>query len=83
MFTNPMSSEIPTGLFLLRMIRKEGLNQKVPGMKYKKFVFSSVVRIINGYLFLANIILVLVGATAVLGSEYFLTSYMIPANFSY
>ena len=47
--------EIPTGLYLLRMIPRQSLKQTFPRMKYRKFIFSSGIRIINGYAFLLNV----------------------------
>lgn len=62
--------EIPTGLYLLRMIPRQSLKQKFPQMKYRKFIFSTVVRISLGYIFLINIMLVLVQATGVIDIFY-------------
>ncbi|KAL7534025.1 hypothetical protein ACHAXR_005587 [Thalassiosira sp. AJA248-18] len=62
--------EIPTGFYLLRMIPKQSLHQKFPQMKYRKFIFSSIVRIFNGYYFLVNVLLVLVQATGVIEIFY-------------
>lgn len=39
------NKEIPTGLYMLRMIRRESFEQKLPDKNYKRFVFSAVVRI--------------------------------------
>ncbi|KAL7548821.1 hypothetical protein ACHAWF_012095 [Thalassiosira exigua] len=65
-----MEEEIPTGLYQLRMIPKESLRQKFPQMKYRKFILASVLRLLNGYFFLVNVLLVLIYATGVLEIFY-------------
>ena len=65
-----MEEEIPTGLYLLRMIPKQSLRAKFPQMKYRKFIMSSVVRILNGYYFILNGLLLLVNATVVIEIFY-------------
>eukprot|EP00571_Detonula_confervacea_P010374 CAMPEP_0172301852 /NCGR_PEP_ID=MMETSP1058-20130122/3671_1 /TAXON_ID=83371 /ORGANISM="Detonula confervacea, Strain CCMP 353" /LENGTH=597 /DNA_ID=CAMNT_0013012139 /DNA_START=29 /DNA_END=1819 /DNA_ORIENTATION=+ len=65
-----MEEEIPTGLYLLRMIPRQSLRQKFPQMRYRKFIFSSMMRIFLGYFFLINVLLVLIQATGVIEIFY-------------
>ena len=65
-----MEEEIPTGLYLLRRIPKQYFISKFRELKYSKFVCSCVLRILIGYLFLVNILLVMVQATDVLSIFY-------------
>ena len=65
-----MEEEIPTGLYLLRRISKPYLKSKCPDVSYAKFVSSSVLRISMGYLFLVNVIVVLVQADTVIEIFY-------------
>ena len=65
-----MEEEIPTGLYLLRRIPKQYFISKFRELKYSKFVCSCILRILIGYLFLVNILLVLVQATDVLSIFY-------------
>ncbi|KAL7535670.1 hypothetical protein ACHAXR_006658 [Thalassiosira sp. AJA248-18] len=41
-----MEEEIPTGLYLLRMISKESLNNKFPTILFVKFVLAAIVRLV-------------------------------------
>lgn len=43
-----MEEEIPTGLYLLRQIRKKAFIKQLDNMNYKKFVFASILRIFSG-----------------------------------
>ncbi|KAL9179249.1 hypothetical protein ACHAXT_008539 [Thalassiosira profunda] len=43
-----MEEEIPTGLYLLRMISKESLHLKYPKLQFWRFVLSAIVRLIMG-----------------------------------
>ena len=61
-----MEEEIPTGLYLLRLITKESLHKIFPKMKFGRFVAAAFVRLVMGYLFLFNTFCVVVQATAVL-----------------
>ncbi|KAL3792962.1 hypothetical protein HJC23_010975 [Cyclotella cryptica] len=63
-----MEEEIPTGIYLLRRIPK--LSLKTAHINYKKFVASSIVRIIIGYTFLVNAFLVIVQGDRVLDIFY-------------
>eukprot|EP00804_Cyclotella_cryptica_P027652 CCRYP_010272-RA/>CCRYP_010272-RA protein AED:0.09 eAED:0.09 QI:844/1/1/1/0.75/0.77/9/300/469 len=63
-----MEEEIPTGIYLLRRIPKSSL--KTAHINYKKFVASSIVRIIIGYTFLVNAFLVIVQGDRVLDIFY-------------
>jgi hypothetical protein len=65
-----MEEEIPTALYLLRRIPKTYFKSKLPGLSYEKFVCSCLFRIISGYLFLVNVLLILVRATEVLEIFY-------------
>ena len=40
--------QIPTGLYLLRQIRKKEFIKRLDNMNYKKFVFASILRIFSG-----------------------------------
>ncbi|KAL7549674.1 LOW QUALITY PROTEIN: hypothetical protein ACHAWF_012944, partial [Thalassiosira exigua] len=65
-----MEEEIPTGLFLLKRISKPYLKSKFPEISYPKFVCSSLVRITSGYLFLINVLVVLMQADGVITIFY-------------
>jgi len=65
-----MEEEIPTGLYLLRMIPRKSLYQKFPMMRYRKFVLSSCARIFLGYYFLINVIFSVRKAAEVLDMFY-------------
>ncbi|KAL7533728.1 hypothetical protein ACHAXR_006358 [Thalassiosira sp. AJA248-18] len=65
-----MEEEIPTGLYLLRRISQPYLKSKFPNVSYPKFVMSSVLRITMGYLFLVNVVIVLVQADGVIEIFY-------------
>ncbi|EED89764.1 predicted protein [Thalassiosira pseudonana CCMP1335] len=65
-----MEEELPTGFYLLRMITKKSLHEKYPRIMYYKFIFSALVRIGMGYLFLFNTFLVVIQATGVLEIFY-------------
>ena len=65
-----ISSEIPTGLYLLRRISKRYLGSKLPQASYRGFVVSSIVRIIIGYMFLLNVIVFIVQANEVIEMFY-------------
>jgi hypothetical protein len=65
-----MEEEIPTALYLLRRIPKKYFNAKFPELKYSKFVFSCALRIVSGYLFLLNVLLILVLSSGVLEIFY-------------
>jgi hypothetical protein len=61
-----MEEEIPTGLYLLRRIPKQYFESKFPELKYYKFVWSCMLRIFMGYLFLVNVLLILMQASNVM-----------------
>ena len=61
-----MEEEIPTGLYLLRRIPKRYFKSKFPELCYHKFVASCVLRICVGYLFLVNVLFILMRAREVL-----------------
>ena len=61
-----LPKEIPTGLYLLRMIPKTTFQKKFPDMKYEKFVLSSILRICLGYFFLVNVMIALIQADSVI-----------------
>lgn len=65
-----MEEEIPTALFLLKRISKPILQNQFPEICYWKFVASSILRFSMGYLFLANVVLILVQASEVLEIFY-------------
>ncbi|KAL7549956.1 hypothetical protein ACHAWF_013212 [Thalassiosira exigua] len=64
-----MEEEIPTGLYLLRMIPKSTVEGKLR-CPYWKFAASAMARLAIGYLFLLNAFLVLVQSTRVLDMFY-------------
>ena len=61
-----MEEEIPTGLYLMRRIPKQYFISKFPELQYSKFVCSCVLRIFMGYMFLGNVLLLLIQANNVL-----------------
>ncbi|KAL7487697.1 hypothetical protein ACHAW6_013274 [Cyclotella cf. meneghiniana] len=63
-----MEEEIPTGIYLLRRIRKSSL--KAANINYMKFIGSSVVRILLGYTFLVNVFFVIAQGDRVLQIFY-------------
>ncbi len=65
-----MEEEIPTALFLLKRISKPMLQNQFPEISYWKFVASSILRFTMGYLFLANVVLILIQASEVLEIFY-------------
>ena len=65
-----MEEEIPSALFMLRQIPKTSLMRTTPQIKYGKFVFAAIVRLVMGYFFLINMFLVVVQAKAVLDIFY-------------
>ncbi|KAL7454765.1 hypothetical protein ACHAWC_008115 [Mediolabrus comicus] len=65
-----MEEEIPSSLYMLRQIPKGSLRETTPQIKYGKFVFSAVIRLLMGYFFLMNMFLVVVQAEFVLDIFY-------------
>ena len=61
-----ISTEIPTGLFLLRQITQKDFQKKLPTMKYRKFFMQALLRMFSGYFFLMNVFLILVQANGVI-----------------
>ncbi|KAL7539202.1 hypothetical protein ACHAXR_009093 [Thalassiosira sp. AJA248-18] len=64
-----MEEEIPTAAYLLRMIPRSSVENKL-GVSYNKFVMSAVVRLSIGYSFLLNVYLVVVQSEGVLDIFY-------------
>ena len=62
--------EIPTGLAQMRLITIESLHKVCPFASYKKFCACNVFRVLMGYLFLVNVLLVLIQAEDVLTIFY-------------
>lgn len=62
-----MEEEIPTGIYMLRMIPRQSLKNKFPKMRFWRFLFSALIRIAMGYIFLLNMFVVVVQATGVIG----------------
>ena len=60
-----VEEEIPESLFLLRMITEKTLHKQEPNVKFGKFVFCAVLRIVMGYLFYINMFVVVVQAEEV------------------
>ena len=65
-----MEEEIPTGLYLLRRISKDYFKSKFPDLHYPRFIMSSILRIVIGYLFLINVIIILIQADVVIEIFY-------------
>ena len=61
-----MEEEIPTGLYLLRRIPKTYFKSKFPELCYSKFVAACILRIFLGYLFLVNVLFLLMMSDNVL-----------------
>lgn len=64
------STELPTGLFLLRQITMDDFHKKLPNKKYRKFAMQALLRIFSGYFFLMNVFLVLIQANGVIEIFY-------------
>ena len=64
-----MEEEIPTALYLLRMIPRSSLESQL-GLSYWKFVVSAGFRLVIGYMFLFNVLLVIVQSERVLDMFY-------------
>ena len=64
------NEEIPTGLYLLRMIPRAAFQQKFAGKSYRKFLLSCGIRICMGYLFLLNVLIVIFQSTGVIEIFY-------------
>ena len=65
MYYLQVEEEIPESLFLLRMITEKTLHKREPNVKFGKFVFCAILRIIMGYLFYTNMFVVVVQAERV------------------
>ena len=65
-FTTQVEEEIPTALYLLRMIPKSSLEGQL-GLSYAMFLISAMCRLAIGYMFLFNVLLVVVQSNRVLG----------------
>ena len=61
-----MEEEIPTGMYQLKRIPRQYFISTFPELSYKQFVFSNVLRIGMGYLFLINVLLILWKASDVM-----------------
>eukprot|EP00984_Skeletonema_dohrnii_P011244 scaffold4470_cov99-Skeletonema_dohrnii-CCMP3373.AAC.5 len=61
-----MEEEIPTGLYLLQRIPRPYFIEKFPELKYGDFVYSNMMRILMGYLFLLNVLFILIKSRDVL-----------------
>lgn len=68
-----MEEEIPTALYLLRMIPRSSLENKL-GLSYTKFVVSAMCRLAIGYMFLFNVLLVIIQSERVLDMFYDMVS---------
>ncbi|KAL9178938.1 hypothetical protein ACHAXT_011911 [Thalassiosira profunda] len=64
-----MEEEIPTGSYMLRMIPRSSVREKL-GVSYGKFVFSALLRLTIGYLLLLNVWLSVVQSDRVLDMFY-------------
>jgi len=65
-----MEEEIPSSFYLIQMIPKYSLKEKLPPLKYWRFVASACLRLANGYLFIFNMFLVVAQGDEVLGIFY-------------
>ena len=65
-----MPTEIPTGLDLLRQIFREDLELHCLQVSYHKFVFSAAMGVAMGYLFLTNVLVILIYADGVIEIFY-------------
>lgn len=61
-----MEEEIPIGLYQLERISRQYFISTFPELSYRQFVFSNVLRIVMGYLFLVNVLLILWKASDVM-----------------
>mmetsp|Transcript_24187 Transcript_24187/g.41279 ORF Transcript_24187/g.41279 Transcript_24187/m.41279 type:complete len:672 (+) Transcript_24187:20-2035(+) len=61
-----MEEDIPTGLYLMQRIPRPYFIEKFPELNYGDFVYSNMLRILMGYLFLVNVLLLLMKARDVL-----------------
>jgi len=68
-----MEEEIPTALYLLRMIPRSSLEAQL-GLSYTKFCASAMCRLVIGYMFLFNVLLVVVQSEGVLDMFYDMVS---------
>ena len=69
-----MEEEIPTALYLLRMIPRSSLEAQL-GLSYTKFCASAMCRLVIGYMFLFNVLLVVVQSERVLDMFYDMVRY--------
>lgn len=82
-----MEEEIPTALYLLRMIPKSSLEGQL-GLSYAMFLISAMCRLAIGYMFLFNVLLVVVQSDRVLGKFDVMCklvgiSYFMPRKYVY
>ncbi len=74
--------EIPTALYMLRMISQKSLKSKFPQMKFWKFVFSAMVRLMLGYAFLFNMFIIIVQSDAVIDIFYDLLALQVCSSWN-
>ena len=55
-----IEEEIPIGLYLLKRMPCQYFNSIFPELDYRQFVFANVLRIAMGYLFLVNVLVILI-----------------------
>jgi len=65
-----MEGEIPTAIYLLRRISKPYLKTMFPEVGYSRFILSCLLRLSMGYLFLVNVIVILICADGVIDIFY-------------
>jgi len=65
-----MEDEVPIGIYLLRRLPKAYLRTKFPEIRYWRFVASNAMRISLGYLFLINVLYIVLIADDVLAIFY-------------
>jgi len=61
-----MEEEIPQGLILLRDISRESFQKSYPNLSFNRFIFSCILRLVMGYLFLLNLFVTIVQADHVI-----------------
>ena len=74
-----MEEEIPESLYLIRMISTQTMKRKAPTIKFRMFVFCTILRVVMGYLFLFNVFIVTVQSEGVVdifyGEEHWFHSF--------
>ena len=61
-----MEEEIPTGLYFLKRMSRQYFKSAFPELRYEQFFIANALRIVMGYLFLVNVLIILIRASDVL-----------------